>query len=60
MKNLKKALGYEYTEKKVFDLKREIVEDVKVKVVVEKKEVEIKKYKKPSLLELKKILKWDN
>ena len=30
MKNLKKALGYEYTEKKVFDLKREIVEDGKV------------------------------
>lgn len=60
MKNLKKALGYEYTEKKVFNLKRKIIKDGKVTTTIEKKEVEVKKYKKPSLSEIKKILKWEN
>ena len=60
MKNFKKAVGYEYKTKKIIELKNQIIEDGKIKTLTEKKERELKKYKKPSLAALKKILKWEN
>lgn len=60
MKNFKKVVGYEYKTKKIIELRNQIIVDGKVKTVIEKKKVELKKYKKPSLSEIKKILKWEN
>lgn len=60
MKNLKKAVGYEYKTKKIIELKSQIIEDGKIKTIFEKKEIEIVKYKKPSISAQKKILKWEN
>ena len=60
MKNFKKAVGYEYKTKKIFKLKNQIIVDGEIKTVIEKKENELKKYKKPSIVAQKKILKWEN
>ena len=60
MKNFKKAVGYEYKTKKIIELKNQIIVDGEIKTVIEKKELELKKYKKPSIVAQKKILKWEN
>lgn len=60
MKNFKKAVGYEYKTKKIIELKKQIIVDGEIKTVIEKKEIELKKYKKPSIAAQKKILKWEN
>lgn len=60
MKNFKKAVGYEYKTKKIIELKNQIIVDGEIKTVIEKKEIELKKYKKPSIVAQKKILKWEN
>ena len=60
MKNFKKAVGYEYKTKKTIELKKQIIVDGEVKTVIEKKEIEFKKYKKPSISAQKKMLKWAN
>lgn len=58
--NFKKAIGYEYKENKSIEVKKEILVNGEKKIIKEQVEVEIKKYKKPSLSAQKKILKWDN
>lgn len=60
MKNFKKAVGYEYKTKKIIELKNQIIVDGEIKTVIEKKEIELKKYKKPSISAQKKMLKWEN
>lgn len=60
MKNFKKAVGYEYKTKKIIELKNQIIVDGEIKTLIEKKEIELKKYKKPSIAAQKKILKWEN
>lgn len=60
MKNFKKAVGYEYKTKKIIELKNQIIVDGEIKTVIKKKEIELKKYKKPSISAQKKMLKWEN
>lgn len=60
MKNFKKAVGYEYKTKKIIKLKNQIIVDGEIKTVIEKKEIELRKYKKPSIAAQKRILKWEN
>lgn len=57
--NFKKAIGYEYKENKSIEVKKEILIDGEKRIIKETMEVEIDKYKKPSLSAQKKILKWD-
>lgn len=59
MKNVfKDAIGYEYKQKKIIELKREVLINGEKKIIKENREIEIIKYKKPSLSAQKKFLKW--